>query len=186
MLCRSAILVGVTLTSVLGTAASVLAQSLKDVQTPDTPLVLKAQGSFFVGGEKVEQTQGSWGPRPWRAHHRQSDVRALHGAAGRRWQRARGDGSWRDSDGQVVGDHAGRSNGVGRVLRAQGPSRLRPGPGRAGAIGIQSSGIQQRASRVGAGEQPASLDPVQRRGGLAELPLRLETWRSLSPTVSSR
>ena len=28
---------------------------------PDTPLVLKAQGSFFVGGEKVEQTQGELG-----------------------------------------------------------------------------------------------------------------------------
>ncbi len=37
------------------------AQALKDVQTPDTPLVLKAQGSFFVGGEKVEQTQGELG-----------------------------------------------------------------------------------------------------------------------------
>ena len=41
------------------------AQALKDVQTPDTPLVLKAQGSFFVGGEKAEQTQvelGDLGP----------------------------------------------------------------------------------------------------------------------------
>ena len=38
-----------------------LAQSLKDVQTSDTPLVLKAQGSFFVGGDKVEQTQGELG-----------------------------------------------------------------------------------------------------------------------------
>src|SRR5205823_5025962 len=38
-----------------------MAQVLKDVQTPDTPLVLKAQGSFFVGGEKVEQTQGELG-----------------------------------------------------------------------------------------------------------------------------
>ena len=37
------------------------AQALKDVKTPDTPLVLKAQGSFFVGGEKVEQTQGELG-----------------------------------------------------------------------------------------------------------------------------
>ena len=41
------------------------AQALKDLQTPKTPLVLKAQGSFFVGGEKVEQTEvelGSLGP----------------------------------------------------------------------------------------------------------------------------
>ena len=44
------------------TAASRLeAQALKDVQTPDTPLVLKAQGSFFIGGETVEQTQGQLG-----------------------------------------------------------------------------------------------------------------------------
>jgi pimeloyl-ACP methyl ester carboxylesterase len=44
-----------------GTADRVMAQALKDVQTSDTPLILKAQGSFFVGGEKVEQTQGELG-----------------------------------------------------------------------------------------------------------------------------
>jgi hypothetical protein len=58
---RLAILIGVTVTTLLVAAASVLAQSLKDVQTPDTPLVLKAQGSFFVGGDKAEQTQGELG-----------------------------------------------------------------------------------------------------------------------------
>ena len=46
---------------VLGAASSVMAQALKDVQTSDTPLVLKAQGSFFVGGEKVEQTRSEVG-----------------------------------------------------------------------------------------------------------------------------
>jgi hypothetical protein len=63
--CRSAILVGASLAGVLGTASSVMAQALKDLQTPDTPLVLKAQGSFYVGGEKSEQTQvqlGGLGP----------------------------------------------------------------------------------------------------------------------------
>ena len=54
-------MIGVALTTVCGAGSSVLAQSLKDVQTSDTPLVLKAQGSFFVGGEKVEQTQGELG-----------------------------------------------------------------------------------------------------------------------------
>jgi pimeloyl-ACP methyl ester carboxylesterase len=58
---RAVVLAGVALASVLGTAAPILAQALKDVQTADTPLVLKAQGSFFVGGEKVEQTQGELG-----------------------------------------------------------------------------------------------------------------------------
>jgi pimeloyl-ACP methyl ester carboxylesterase len=46
---------------VLGAASSLTAQALKDLQTPDTPLVLKAQGSFYVGGEKSEQTQGELG-----------------------------------------------------------------------------------------------------------------------------
>jgi pimeloyl-ACP methyl ester carboxylesterase len=53
------------LASVLATAGSVEAQALRDVRTPDTPLVLKAQGSFFVGGEKADQTDvelGSLGP----------------------------------------------------------------------------------------------------------------------------
>lgn len=56
MFCRSAILAGVTFAGVHGAAAAVMAQTLKDVQAADTPLVLKAQGSFFVGGEKVEQS----------------------------------------------------------------------------------------------------------------------------------
>jgi hypothetical protein len=55
MVCRSAILVGVMLGGALGTAVGVEAQALEDLQTPDTPLVLKAQGSFFVGGEKADQ-----------------------------------------------------------------------------------------------------------------------------------
>jgi pimeloyl-ACP methyl ester carboxylesterase len=58
---RPAILAGVTVVAVLGATGDVMAQALKDVQTPDTPLVLKAQGSFFVGGEKVEQTRSEVG-----------------------------------------------------------------------------------------------------------------------------
>ena len=50
-----------TALGVVGTAGNVMAQALKDVQTSDTPLVLKAQGSFFVGGDKVEQTQAELG-----------------------------------------------------------------------------------------------------------------------------
>jgi pimeloyl-ACP methyl ester carboxylesterase len=55
----------VALACVLGTMIGAEAQALKDVQTPDTPLVLKAQGSFFVGGGKADQTEvelGSLGP----------------------------------------------------------------------------------------------------------------------------
>ena len=65
MLVRSAVVTGVSLASVLGATGTVMAQALKDVQASDTPLVLKAQGSFFVGGDKAEQTQvelGDLGP----------------------------------------------------------------------------------------------------------------------------
>ena len=58
---RAAVIDAVVLAGLLGTPSSVLAQALKDVRTPDTPLVLKAQGSFFVGGDKVTQTQGELG-----------------------------------------------------------------------------------------------------------------------------
>ena len=54
-------MVGLSLAVGLGAADSAMAQALKDVQMSDKPLVLKAQGSFFVGGEKVEQTQGELG-----------------------------------------------------------------------------------------------------------------------------
>jgi pimeloyl-ACP methyl ester carboxylesterase len=58
---RRSIAAGLTVTAVLAPARGLVAQVLKDLQTPDAPLVLKAQGSFFVGGEKVEQTQGELG-----------------------------------------------------------------------------------------------------------------------------
>jgi pimeloyl-ACP methyl ester carboxylesterase len=58
---RSAVLAMSMLASVLAAPHGATAQALADVQTPDTPLVLKAQGSFFVGGETVEQTQGQLG-----------------------------------------------------------------------------------------------------------------------------
>jgi pimeloyl-ACP methyl ester carboxylesterase len=58
---QAAAFVGAVLASVVLTPGGATAQALADVQTPDTPLVLKAQGSFFVGGETVEQTQGQLG-----------------------------------------------------------------------------------------------------------------------------
>jgi pimeloyl-ACP methyl ester carboxylesterase len=47
--------------SVFGMTGTLMAQSVKDVQIPTTPLVLKSQGSFFVGGEKIEETQAELG-----------------------------------------------------------------------------------------------------------------------------
>jgi pimeloyl-ACP methyl ester carboxylesterase len=61
MLRQPAILVGIALAGVLGPATGLEAQALKDLQTPKTPLVLKAQGSFYVGGEKADQTQAELG-----------------------------------------------------------------------------------------------------------------------------
>jgi pimeloyl-ACP methyl ester carboxylesterase len=52
---------GATLALIAGTPIDARAQSLKAVQTADKPLILKAQGSFYVGGESVEQTQGELG-----------------------------------------------------------------------------------------------------------------------------
>jgi pimeloyl-ACP methyl ester carboxylesterase len=40
---------------VLGLASTAVSQTLKSVQVPDKPLVLKSRGSFFVGGRSVEQ-----------------------------------------------------------------------------------------------------------------------------------
>lgn len=53
-----------SLATVVGARENAAAQALKDVRVPDTPLVLKAQGSFFVGGEKAEQTQVQVGLGP--------------------------------------------------------------------------------------------------------------------------
>ena len=58
---KSAVLVLSMLASVVLMPVGATAQALADVTTPDTPLVLKAQGSFYVGGESVEQTPGQLG-----------------------------------------------------------------------------------------------------------------------------
>lgn len=55
----------VLLICILVTPTRATAQALKDVQLSKSPLILKAQGSFYIGGETVEQTQvelGSFGP----------------------------------------------------------------------------------------------------------------------------
>jgi hypothetical protein len=59
------VLAGGTLAGLLAAHTHATAQQLKDLRTPETPLVLKARGSFFVGGEKAEQSSvelGSFGP----------------------------------------------------------------------------------------------------------------------------
>ena len=58
---RAVCLLGVPLLCLFATRTPALAQTLTDLQTADAPLVLKAQGSFFIGGEKVEQTENELG-----------------------------------------------------------------------------------------------------------------------------
>lgn len=58
---RYAALAAIIAAASLGAARPLTAQSLDAVQAPDTPLVLAAQGSFFVGGESAEQSEGELG-----------------------------------------------------------------------------------------------------------------------------
>ncbi|MEQ8694843.1 MAG: hypothetical protein RIC85_05985 [Gammaproteobacteria bacterium] len=62
---RSAIIATGILTCVAGTQGWAAAQELREIRSPESPLVLKSRGSFFIGGEKDKQTAielGSFGP----------------------------------------------------------------------------------------------------------------------------
>ena len=49
------------LAGTFGTAITAAAQDVSDLQTPKSPLVLKAQGSFFVGGDVINAAAGDLG-----------------------------------------------------------------------------------------------------------------------------
>src|SRR5215204_1206407 len=53
---------------VLVTSITAVAQGLKDVRTANSPLVLKSQGSFYVGGDVVQQTFDQLGSRGTAGH----------------------------------------------------------------------------------------------------------------------
>ena len=61
MICLPALVCGAAVAATLVANGNLSAQALEHVRRPDTPLVLKAQGSFFVGGDKVEQTSSELG-----------------------------------------------------------------------------------------------------------------------------
>ena len=48
---KTFVLAGVVLAGTFGMAIIAAAQDVPDLQTPKSPLVLKDEGSFFVGGE---------------------------------------------------------------------------------------------------------------------------------------
>jgi pimeloyl-ACP methyl ester carboxylesterase len=180
MLYRRGILAGVIVAAVLGTAGDLMAQALKDVQTPDTPLVLKAQGSFFVGGETVEQTQGELGNLGPGGHItvNQMYVRYMvpqggdgtlpvvmvHGATltGKSWETT--------PDGRMGWDEYFVRKGHPVYVPDQ--------------VGRGRSGFNQAVfNNVRAGSTPPANQPVWLRfsdeGCLAQLPLRSESWRRL-------
>ena len=153
---------------------------------PDKPLVLKAQGSFFVGGEKVEQTQAELGDLGPGGHitvnqmyvrymvpqggERNLPVVMVHGATltGKSWETT--------PDGRMGWDEYFVRKGHPVYVPDQ--------------VGRGRSGFNQAVfNNVRAGSappaEPPALAAIQRRRRLAELPLRLEAWRSRSPTASS-
>src|SRR4029078_315664 len=58
-----AVLAGVMMAGTFATAITAAAQDVPDLQTPKSPLVLKAQGSFFVGGDLINAAAGDLGGR---------------------------------------------------------------------------------------------------------------------------
>jgi hypothetical protein len=58
---KSFVLASVILAALLAAASTAEAQKFNYIQTQKSPLVLKAQGSFYIGGESVEQTEGELG-----------------------------------------------------------------------------------------------------------------------------
>lgn len=79
---RSAAMAATVLAGGLGLCLGASAQTLQSIKTPSTPLVLKARGSFYVGGEQVQQTKvelGNLGPDDTVTCG--PDVRGVHGSA---------------------------------------------------------------------------------------------------------
>src|SRR4051794_23631579 len=73
-----AILAGIVI-AVLGAPAA-MAHALKDVKTPDKPLVLEAHGSLFIDGGRVEPG-GNWAILSGRAHIPADARGGAHGTA---------------------------------------------------------------------------------------------------------
>jgi pimeloyl-ACP methyl ester carboxylesterase len=62
---QSVVLASAIFLSNFGAGGNAVGQEAKDIRSSSSPLVLKTRGSFFVGGERVEQTQaelGNFGP----------------------------------------------------------------------------------------------------------------------------
>ncbi len=56
-----AVLAGVLVAGTFAATIAAEAQDVSDLKTPKTPLVLKSQGSFVIGGDKIEAAAGDLG-----------------------------------------------------------------------------------------------------------------------------
>lgn len=54
---RAAVRLVSVMLATLGAAVTASAQDIGDLEKPESPLVLRDQGSFFIGGQSVTQTQ---------------------------------------------------------------------------------------------------------------------------------
>ena len=149
--------------------------------------MLKSQGSFFVGGEKVEQTQGQLGDLGPGGHItiNQMYVRFMipqngegnvpvvmvHGATltGKSWETT--------PDGRMGWDEY--------FVRKGHPVYVPDQVGRGRSGFNQAVFNDARAGRVAPTTLP-TLAAIQRRSGLAEFPVRFEAWRSVRGQSVSR
>jgi len=141
---RSVALAAATLAGMLGATIAPEAQEFKDLQSLKSPLVLKAQGSFYVGGDVVEQTRnelGSFGPGGRitinqmyvrymipQGGDRKAAVVLIHGSTltGKSWETT--------PDGRMGWDE---------YLARKGHA-VRPRPGRPRALRLQPGALQRR------------------------------------------
>ena len=185
---KTFVLAGVVLAGTFGTAITAAAQDVSDLQTPKSPLVLKAQGSFFVGGEVINADAGDLGAGRAAGHIMINQMYVQYMIPQGGDQGAGGDGPWRRPKRQVVRDHAGWPDGLGRVFRAQGPPRLQSlTRSRARALGSTqlSSTKFVRASfpRV---RCPASIERATRSLGQDSASARRSAFRFRTRSFPSR
>ena len=170
----------------LGTAITAAAQDVPDLQTPKSPLVLKAQGSFFVGGETDQRRRRRFrsGTAPGQIVINQMYVEYMipQGATKVPVVMVHGGGLSGKSlettpDGRMGWNEYFVRQGhpvyiVDQILRAR--------------SGFDVTVFNKVRAGIASPERAAQHDSNQRRGGLAELPLRPVVRRSVARRAVSR
>ena len=172
---------------VIGIAAGLAAAQKRD-KAPG-PLVIKSQGSFFVGGENKTITQPGFGPNAQptqRRHHRQPDVRAVSDSDEGRPARPGRHGPRLLPEQQDVGDDAGRPHGLERVLRAEGSIGVSGRSGVARAIGLRPDGVRRRRGRARRRRTRCRTSSTRRIRSAGPCSASARSSAKRSPTNSSR